>query len=82
MYSYMYEHSSYEYMHTHPIFMNIFKRLCRLDLEIYKVSHQEHIAIGTSTTTKRIISRKYVTLMPKLRFKLRWVNSTTRNITI
>jgi hypothetical protein len=29
----------YEYINIHSIFMSIFKRLCQLDLKIYKVSH-------------------------------------------
>jgi hypothetical protein len=32
-------------MYTHHTLMSIFKRLSRLDFEIYKVGHQERIAI-------------------------------------
>jgi hypothetical protein len=33
-------------MYAHPIFMNIFKRLSRFDLEIYEVGHQERLAVN------------------------------------
>jgi hypothetical protein len=32
-------------MHAHPTLMSTFKRLSRLDLEIYEVGHQERIAV-------------------------------------
>jgi hypothetical protein len=35
-----------------------------------------------STTTERIISRKYTTLTSNLGLKSRWVGSTTRNLPI
>jgi hypothetical protein len=31
----------YEYMHAHPILMNTFEKLGRLDLEIHEVGHEE-----------------------------------------
>jgi hypothetical protein len=39
------EHYLYEYIHTHPIHMSIFKRLSQIDLKIHEVGHQEHIVI-------------------------------------
>jgi hypothetical protein len=35
----------YKHVHIHPISMSTFKRLSRLDLEIYEVGHQERLAI-------------------------------------
>jgi hypothetical protein len=50
----------YEHIHAHSIPMSTSERLSRLDLEIYKIDYQEHIAIdGMSPPTERIISRKY-----------------------
>jgi hypothetical protein len=41
-------------MHVHPISMNTSERLSRFDLEIYEVSHQEHLTVdGTSSFTKK-----------------------------
>jgi hypothetical protein len=31
--------------YAHPISMSIFERLSRLDFEIYKISHQEHLIV-------------------------------------
>jgi hypothetical protein len=46
--------------HTYFIHMNISKRLSRLDLKIYKVGHQERLAIDRDVvSTKKIISHKY-----------------------
>jgi hypothetical protein len=36
---------SYEYTHTHHIFMINSERLSRLDLEIYEIGHQERLAV-------------------------------------
>jgi hypothetical protein len=35
----------YKYMQTHSTPMSILERLSRFDLEIYKVGHQEHLAV-------------------------------------
>jgi hypothetical protein len=35
----------YEHTHVHPTPMSTSERLRQLDLEIHKVSHQEHIAV-------------------------------------
>jgi hypothetical protein len=51
---------SYEYTYAHTIFMSISERLNRLDLEIYKVGHQNaSLFTGTSSPTERIISLKF-----------------------
>jgi hypothetical protein len=50
--------------------MNTFERLGRHDFEIHEVDHQERITVdGALPVTERIISRKYVTLIPNLRFE-------------
>jgi polysaccharide pyruvyl transferase WcaK-like protein len=36
----MYEYFLYKYIYVHPIFISIFKKLCRLDLLIHKVGYQ------------------------------------------
>jgi hypothetical protein len=60
---------SYEYTHVHSIPLNTSKRLDRLDFKIYKVSQKNvSLSTGTSSTTKRIISRKYTTLTLNLEF--------------
>jgi hypothetical protein len=35
----------YKYMHAHTTPMNIFKRLSRLDFEIYEVGYRERLII-------------------------------------
>jgi hypothetical protein len=35
----------YEYKHTHPTPMSTSKKLSRFNLEIHKVSHQEHLTV-------------------------------------
>jgi hypothetical protein len=35
----------YEHMHTYSIPMSTSKRLSQLDIEIYKVGHQDHLAV-------------------------------------
>jgi hypothetical protein len=35
----------YEHMYAHHIPMSISKRLSRLDLQIHKIGHQEHITV-------------------------------------
>jgi hypothetical protein len=37
---------SYEYMYVHLFFINIFKRLGRLNLKIYEVGHQERLTVN------------------------------------
>jgi hypothetical protein len=42
----MYEHSLiYIYMYAHPTPMSNSERLSQFDLKIYKVCHQEHLAV-------------------------------------
>jgi hypothetical protein len=37
--------------YAHPISMSIFERLSRLDFEIYKISHQEHLIVDRDVTS-------------------------------
>jgi hypothetical protein len=39
-------------MYVYPTPMSIFKRLRRLDLEIYEVDHQEHFAVDVDVNSK------------------------------
>jgi hypothetical protein len=49
-------------MSTYHTLMSTSETLSRLDLKIYEVNHQEHIAVdGDVGSTERIISRKYNT---------------------
>jgi hypothetical protein len=58
----MYEHYLYEHTHAHPISISTSERLSRFDLEIYKIGHQELLAVdGMPPLTERRISRKYNT---------------------
>jgi hypothetical protein len=41
----------YEYTHTHFIPMSTPERLSRLDLDIYEVGHQEHLALDGDVTS-------------------------------
>jgi hypothetical protein len=60
----------YEYMYAHHILINNFKRLVRLDLEIYKINQKNiSLSMGTQFITKRIISYKYIIPTLNLRFK-------------
>jgi hypothetical protein len=44
----------YEHMCTYSISINTFEGVSRLDFEIHKVNHQEHLTIdGTSPLTKK-----------------------------
>jgi hypothetical protein len=36
---------SYKHTHTYPTSMSTSERLSRLDLEIHKVGHQEHLTV-------------------------------------
>jgi hypothetical protein len=38
-------------MYIHYTFINISRRLSRLDLEIHEVDHQEHIAVDEDITS-------------------------------
>jgi hypothetical protein len=41
----------YEHTHSHPTLMSTFERLCRLDLEIHEVGHQEHLIVDGDVTS-------------------------------
>jgi hypothetical protein len=41
----------YEHMHLHTTAMSTFERLNRLDLEIYKVGHQECLTVDGDITS-------------------------------
>jgi hypothetical protein len=44
---------SYKHMYTHPIPMSTSERLSRLDLEIYKVGHEEHLIVVGDVASHR-----------------------------
>jgi hypothetical protein len=58
--------------------MSTFEILSRLNFIFIKPVKKHR----TSSTTKRIISRKYTTLTLNLKFKSNWVSTITKNLTI
>jgi hypothetical protein len=82
-YSYTYEYSLLWINACTPYpYEHFWKTEPAWSLDSWSHSKSILLSIGTSPTTKRIISRKYATSTPNLGFKLGWVGSTTRNLTI
>jgi hypothetical protein len=50
-YLYTYDHSTYEHTHAHTTPISIFKKLSRLNLEIYEIGHQECLTVDRNVAS-------------------------------